>query len=345
VIGRIRVLVVDDSAFARRVLREILSRCADIEVVGTARDGLDALEQVALLAPDVLTLDLEMPQLDGLGLLASLPSEGAPRVVVVSTASDQSDSVVSALQAGAITAVHKPTALATDRLYEMSEEVVLAVRRAAQARSIRPAARLEAPVPLSPSATSPIRLVAIGASTGGPQVLTRLLAALPATFPVPIAVVLHMPIGYTEAFASRLNELCALEVLEATDGMRLKPGRVIVARAGLHLSLDARAGGSSVRLDVVPLDSLHRPAVDVLFSSAASVLGNAVLGVVLTGMGDDGLGGARSLTAAGGRVITQSARSCVIYGMPRCVVEAGLSTEQVDAEDLPEALVRLIGAA
>jgi two-component system chemotaxis response regulator CheB len=333
---RVRVLVVDDSAFARKVLRLILSRRPEIEVVGVAYDGLDALEQIAELAPDVITLDLVMPHLDGLGVLAGLPQEGAPRVVLVSSSGDDSAAVVAGLQLGAIASVRKPTASATDRLYEMSEPLVEAVLRAAEARAsaLAPVAATPVPVARLPTRTA---LLVVGASTGGPQAISRLLTSLPESFPVPIAIVLHMPVGYTDAFARRLDEMCALRVVEAADRMALRPGTAIIGRAGLHLSIES---SSSVRLVASPTEGPHRPSVDVLFRSAAAALGSQVLGVVLTGMGDDGLAGSRAIVAAGGQVMSQSKASCVVYGMPRCVAEAGLSVEVADIEQMAERIVR-----
>jgi two-component system chemotaxis response regulator CheB len=177
-------------------------------------------------------------------------------------------------------------------------------------------------------------MLLIGASTGGPQALTRLIGALPATFPVPIALVLHMPAGYTETFARRLDGDCELDVTEARDGMPLRPGLVVVARAGMHLSLAPKADGWACKLDVLPLDTLHRPAVDVLFSSAAAHVGAGALAVVLTGMGSDGLRGATLLHAAGGRVLTEAESSCVVYGMPRTVFEAGLASAEAPIETM-----------
>lgn len=165
----------------------------------------------------------------------------------------------------------------------------------------------------------------IGTSTGGPQALTRLLKALPADFPAPIAIVLHIPVGYTAPLAERLNSECAIEVLEAEDGLALRPGRAILAKAGIHLRLAGAGDALTVRLDTEPSDSVHRPSVDVLFQSAAPCLGKRALAVVLTGMGSDGLIGARAITEAGGQVLTESEASCVVYGMPRVVKEAGLS--------------------
>jgi two-component system chemotaxis response regulator CheB len=330
-----RVLVVDDSAFARKVLRQVLSGAGGLEVVGTARDGLDALEKVAELAPDVLTLDLVMPGLDGLGVLRALASmPGAPRVVVVSSADEEGELAVAALQAGAVELVHKPTALATDRLYALGAELVEKVRTAARA-SPRP------PTESSPVARGPLavlapsrRLVVVGTSTGGPQALTRLLAALPPDFPAPLALALHIPPGYTQAVARRLDSRCPLEVWEAEDGMEVRPGRVVLARAGHHLKVERHGALGVARLDRHPLHTPHHPSVDVLFESAARAWGPDTVGVVLTGMGDDGLAGARAIRAAGGAVLTEAESSCVVYGMPRAVDEAGLATATAPLEGL-----------
>lgn len=334
----VRVLVCDDSAFARKVIRDVLAQEPGVEVVGTARDGLDALEKIASLRPDVLTLDLVMPHLDGLGLLAELPSDG-PRVVVVSSSAEDSDLVVRALQAGAITSVHKPTALATDRLYEIGSELIRAVLLAGAARPVLEPTPTPVPVPHDVATGTPrFDLVALGASTGGPRALTRVLEALPANFPIPLALVVHMPVGYTDAFARRLDETCPLEVVEASDGMELRRGRVVVARAGMHLVVERGPTSLVARLGLQPLDTPHRPAVDVLFQSAAAV--GRVLGVVLTGMGSDGMVGARAIRASGGEVLVESASSCVVYGMPRAVVEAGLATDDAPISRMVELIIR-----
>ncbi len=332
----VRVLVVDDSAFARKVLRQVLSNAEGVEVVGVARDGLDALEKVAELSPDVLTLDLVMPGLDGLGVLRALtPGASAPRVVVVSSAGEESELAVAALQAGAVELVHKPTALATERLYELGSELVEKVRTAARAvaRAVpepTPAASPAAPV----TRAAAKRLVVVGTSTGGPQALTRLLSELPVDFPSPVALALHIPTGYTEAVAKRLDAHCALEVLEAVDGLELRPGRVVLARSGQHLKLERHGPLTLARLDRHPLRTAHHPCVDILFESAARTWGADAVGLVLTGMGDDGLLGARAIRDAGGTVLTESESSCVVYGMPRAVNEAGLATASAPLEDL-----------
>jgi two-component system chemotaxis response regulator CheB len=331
----IRVLVVDDSAFARKVVREVLTS-GGMDVVGIARDGLEALEKIAEFKPDVVTLDLVMPNLDGLGVLNALPSDG-PRVVVVSMAGEDSALGIAALHAGAIELVQKPTALATDRLYDLSAELIAAVTAAAGAR-IPVAVQME-PVTEELRASSK-SVVVIGASTGGPQALSRLIKALPANFPLPIAIVLHLPVGYTQSFAERLNGEAALEVLEASPGLEFRASRVIVAHAGVHLKLARNGAMVQAVLDPLPSDTPHRPAVDVLFESAAKAYGSRVLGVVLTGMGDDGTRGARAIHAAGGELLTESESSCVVYGMPRCVVEAGISSASVRIEAMAAEIVR-----
>jgi two-component system, chemotaxis family, protein-glutamate methylesterase/glutaminase len=337
----VKVLVVDDSAFARKVLREVLSADARIEVVGIARDGLDALEKIATLAPDVVTLDLVMPNLDGIGVLDSLRErETSPRVVVVTMTDVESALGVAALASGAFDVVHKPTALATDRLYELGAELVekvvaagAAVPGTPRALGVANATRIAA----APVATK-ARIVVVGASTGGPRAITILLRALPTNMPVPVAVVVHMPTGYTEAFAARLNEDVGLRVVEAAEGMALAAGTVVIARAGVHL----KVARELVHLDVRPMESLHRPSVDELFKSAAAAHGSGVVSVVLTGMGSDGVEGARAVRDAGGVVLVEAAASCVVHGMPRAVLEAGLADAEHRLDGMAKAILERI---
>jgi two-component system, chemotaxis family, protein-glutamate methylesterase/glutaminase len=334
-----RVLIVDDSAFARKVLRDVLQAVPGIEVVGTARDGLDALSKIEELDPDVVTLDLVMPHLDGLDTLRALGARPRPRVVVVCMAEADSEQALAALEAGAVDIVHKPTALATDRLYDLSKELVFKVQAAAEAR---PTPMGSAPSIQSTSPAGQYRrtrdLLAIGASTGGPQAITRLLKAIPADFPVPIAVVVHLPAGFTHSFAERLDNECAIHVVEASEGVRLTNGVAVIARGGLHLQVQRDAAGLYGSLSAQP-SSLHRPSVDQLFSSAAAAAPGRVLGVVLTGMGDDGLVGSRKLAESGSELLVESEASCVVYGMPRVVYEAGLASAQFRIEDMAAAVV------
>jgi two-component system chemotaxis response regulator CheB len=292
----------------------------------------------------VVTLDLVMPHLDGLGVLRALPPTGAPRVVVVSASDAESEIGLLALESGAVDLVHKPTALATDRLYELSNELLHKVEIAAVARRVPSAAsatatRFEGPACAGGGSD---RVLVIGTSTGGPQALTRLLAELPGDLPCATAVVVHIPPGYTEALARRLDKLSALSVVEAREGLELSPGLVVVAQAGVHLRLKRYARQITAHLDFSPHNVPHRPSVDVLFESAAREFGAGVLGVVLTGMGNDGLAGARAIREAGGTILTEAESSCVIYGMPRCVREAGLAHAEAPLEGMAAEILRWV---
>jgi two-component system chemotaxis response regulator CheB len=334
---RIRVLVADDSAFARKVLRELLAADPNIEVVGIARDGLEALERIEELKPDVLTLDLLMPHLDGIGVLRALPATNRPRVVVVSISDSDSALGIEAMHLGALDVVQKPTALATDRLYEMRAELVAKVTAAAGARAFEPTTGAGPVRMAAPRRTRHERqLVVIGTSTGGPQALTRLLMELPADFPAPIVIALHIPEGYTRSLAKRLDEHCALSVAEAEDGMELRPGLAVLGPGGSHVTVERRGGRLLARIERLAGDrtGLHVPSVSLLFESAAEQVGRGVLAVVLTGMGDDGLEGAKTIRAAGGAVLTESESSCVVFGMPRSVLEAGMATAEAPLEGM-----------
>jgi two-component system chemotaxis response regulator CheB len=332
----IRVLVIDDSAFARKVVSEVIRVDHGLDVVGIARDGLDALEKILELKPDVVTLDLVMPNLDGIGVLKALQNiRNPPRVVIVSMADSESELGVEALALGAFDVVTKPTALATDRLYELGEELRSKIVEAARSpRLARIGALDRAQRAQRGTIAAHTSLLMIGASTGGPQALTLLLRSLPEDFPVPIAVVLHMPEGYTEAFARRVDMESAIDVMEARHNLELRPGLAVIARAGSHLSFDSDDDTWICALGIRPIDTLHRPSVDVMFKSGSERAARGALGVVLTGMGNDGLSGARAIVEAGGRVLTESESSCVVYGMPRTVVEAGLSTANAPIEQM-----------
>src|SRR5687768_15949388 len=340
----LRVVVVDDSAYIRKVVKEMLTINPQIEVVGTARDSEEALELVERLKPDVVTCDLIMPGSDGVDFIRRQMARQPVPIVIVSMAGESSERVLSGLDAGAIDFVQKPTALATERVFDVADELIAKVMAAAGA-SMR---ELPQAQPKSePIATSTFRnrysVLVVGVSTGGPQGLKSVIARLPADFPLPVAVVLHMPIGYTEAYAKRLDELSALNVIEARDGEEFRPGVVLVAPAGRHLKLHREADGRVIsRLDVRPLDMLHRPSVDVLFQSAVDVYGGRVLGVVMSGMGSDGRDGAAWIKARGGNVLTEAEETCVVYGMPRAVVEAGLSDEEVPLDRLSSAILERV---
>ena len=339
-----RVLVVDDSAYVRKVIKEILSRSPFLEVVGTARDGEEALDLVETLKPDVVTCDLIMPGTDGVDFIRKQMAIRPVPIVVVSIAAESSERVLSALDAGAVDFVQKPTALATEKIFDISEDIVAKIKAAARAplARLRPPALL-APLPIATTFRDRYDIVVIGVSTGGPQGLKSVIPRLPPDFAIPVAIVLHMPIGYTEAYAKRLDDASALTVTEAHEGEEVRPGVVLVAPAGRHLTFHRASDGTvRARLDVSPLDTPHRPSVDVLFQSAAEVYGQRVLGVVMTGMGDDGRQGAAWIKARGGSVITEAEESCIVYGMPRSVVEAGLSDASVSLDRLTEAILERV---
>jgi two-component system chemotaxis response regulator CheB len=341
--GVTRVLVVDDSAYVRKVVTQMLSRSPSLEVVGIARDGREALDQVAELHPDVVTCDLIMPNLDGVGFVAAQMARKPLPIVIVSVASEAGELALNALDAGAVDFIQKPTALASERLLEISDELIGKVKAAATARlRPAPAAHRAARVPLQAPMVSrgTFDVVVLGISTGGPQALRSLLPQLPAAFPVPMAIVLHMPVGFTELYARKLDEMSPLKVCEATDGMEMEAGVVLLAPAGRHLSLRRNDRGAVVaHLDLRPLDTPHRPSVDVLFQSAADAYRGRVLGIVMTGMGEDGREGAAWIKARGGTIVTESEDSCVVYGMPRSIVEAGLSDRVVGLEGMAEVIL------
>ena len=343
----VRTLIVDDSAFVRKVVREMLSTSPDIEVVGTARDGMEALDAVETLKPDVITCDLHMPRLDGVEFVRKQMARRPVPILILSSAPQDADKVMEALSAGAIDLVRKPTALATDDLLTIREHLINKVKIAA---GVPPEnlSQQTPPAPKTPRALSAAQatkadVVVLGISTGGPQALRRLLPQFPADFAVPIAMVLHMPVGYTALYAEKLDELCALEVREAKEGDVLRPGLALLAPAGRHLLLNRASNGEVVAaLSVHPLDKLHRPSADVLFRSAAEAYRDRVLAVVMTGMGDDGREGAGWIKSQGGTVLTEAESSCIIYGMPRSVVEAGLSDAAVTLNHMAEAITERI---
>ncbi len=335
----VRILIVDDSAYVRKVIRQMLSRSPFFEIVGAARDGREALEMTEEFRPDVVTCDLIMPELDGVGFIKAQMARRPVPIVVVSVASESGELVLAALDAGAVDFVQKPTALATDRVLEIADELIEKVKGVAASRPVI-SHEIQPQTITRPAAERSVDIVVIGISTGGPQALKMMIPRLPAELSVPIAIVLHMPVGYTELYARKLNEQSALTVLESQGGELVTKGHVYLAPAGRHLTLRRTSGGDIVtNLDVRPLDTLYKPSVDVLFQSAADVYESRVLGIVMTGMGNDGREGAAWIKAKGGTVLTESEESCVVYGMPRSIVEAGLSDGNVVLDRMADAVL------
>jgi two-component system chemotaxis response regulator CheB len=336
--GTIRTVIVDDSAFVRKAVRQMLSGSPRIDVVGLARNGDDALQMVEELKPDVVTCDLIMPGMDGVGFVRRQMARSPVPILLLTASPQDAERVLEALELGAVDFVQKPTALASEQLLFIREELIGKVEAAAQMHTRALSPKPELPrIGLEPAFTGKVDIVVLGISTGGPQALRYLVPQLASDFPVPLVMVLHMPIGYTGIFAEKLAEISPLPVKEASDGCSVQAGEALLAPAGRHLSFRRGSDGRVlVQLSVQPLDKPHRPSVDVLFKSAAQIYGGRVLGVVMTGMGDDGKEGAAWIKAQGGTILTESEESCVVYGMPREVVESGLSDASVPLTSMAE---------
>jgi two-component system, chemotaxis family, protein-glutamate methylesterase/glutaminase len=347
----VRVLIVDDSAFIRKVFKEILERHPLIQVVGAARNGQDALAKVAELEPDLLLLDLYMPDMDGVQFLREQMQRNPIPILLCSSAEEYDEDVFAAMDAGALDFIQKPTSRASESLYSMEgilQEKVLAFANAAPQRlsaneALKPALQVSTPKK-DLARASRMDVLVIGTSTGGPQALRYLIPQIPADFPLPIAMVLHMPEGYTRPFAERLNKISDLEVLEAEEGLVMKPGRAILAKAGYHLML-VREGDDKVVCHISASSlqpALHQPSVDILFRSAAAVYGSKTLAFVLTGMGRDGTAGAAWIKAEGGLVFSEAEETSVVFGMPHSIIEAGLSDKIVPLHDALDAILEIV---
>lgn len=329
---RINVLIVDDSALIRNLLSELLSTQPDINVVGTAEDPFDAREKIKQLSPDVLTLDVEMPRMDGIAFLEKIMALRPMPVVMVSTLTGKgTDTAIAALERGAVECIAKPTAHTQADLEAFSRELSDKIRTAARAR-VR--ASKPAPVRLAERVPSTAlkrvkhapALIAIGASTGGVEALAEVLRPLPANMP-PIVVTQHMPAGFTASFAKRLNLSCALNIREGTHQMKLESGTVTIAPGGKQMYVTRTGDSMCCHVTDAPPVNNHKPSVDVLFDAVADVMGASALGVILTGMGKDGAHGLLRLRQAGAHTIGQDEASCVVYGMPRYAAELGAVAE------------------
>jgi len=348
---KIRVVVVDDSALVRSLLAEIINRQPDMACVGAANDPLVAREMIRELDPDVLTLDIEMPKMDGLDFLARLMRLRPMPVVMISTLTERGAEVtMKALELGAVDFVSKPRIGVVDGLSEISAQIVEKIRVAAQANVKRivaatgamPAAKaVSNSVPRAGAAVSGFlseKLVFIGASTGGTEAIKEVLIRLPADFPG-VLITQHMPPGFTTTFAARLNGLCKLAVREATQGERILPGHAYIAPGGYQFRID-RSGANYVAVveDCEPVNR-HKPSVEVLFRSAAKVVGKNAFGVMLTGMGNDGAKAMREMKDAGSYNYVQDEASCIVFGMPREAIAHGAADEILPPAEIADALI------
>jgi two-component system chemotaxis response regulator CheB len=337
----VRVLVVDDSALMRNLIPKMLEQDESIEVVGTAMDGYFGLKKIEEFGPQVVTLDLEMPGMNGIDTLKEIMRRWQLPVIVVSSHSTKGAAVtLKALALGAFDFVAKPQG-GGSRIEEVGTELIAKIRAAAQSKTVKVPLLPDLPVPSvarkrDPSA--PARIVAIGVSTGGPNALQHLFSQLPADFAGSILVVQHMPDGFTNLFARRLDETCPMRVKEAQSGDLLTAGRVLICPGNRHMRVKRLPlGNVAVLSEDAPVNG-HRPSVDVLFRSVAEEFGPEVIAVLMTGMGEDGAQGLGEVRAAGGLTIAQDQESCVVYGMPRAAIERGYAMRVVPLQDLPNAL-------
>ena len=330
--NKTRVVVVDDSALVRSLLTEIINRQPDMECVGAAADPLYAREMIRDLNPDVITLDVEMPRMDGLDFLGRLMRLRPMPVVMVSTLTERGAEVtMRALELGAVDFVAKPRIGVAEGLRQLADDITEKVRIAAQCKPRRPAGGGGTPAP-RPAPSGPIgklsteKIIFIGASTGGTEATKDVLLQLPADAPA-VMITQHMPPGFTTSYAARLNGLCRIRVKEASDGERVLPGHAYIAPGGLHLSVERSGANYIARVrDTEPVNR-HRPSVEVLFKSAAQYVGPNALGVMLTGMGADGAKAMKTMRDAGSYNIVQDEASCVVFGMPRAAIAAGAAHE------------------
>ncbi|NWB85218.1 protein-glutamate methylesterase/protein-glutamine glutaminase [Pseudomonas gingeri] len=348
----IKVLIVDDSAVVRQVLSATLGQASGIEVIGVAADPLFAMEKMSRQWPDVIVLDVEMPRMDGITFLKKLMAEHPTPVVICSTLTEKgAKTTLQALAAGAVSIVTKPQSNLRQFLNDSTDELIHAVKAAAKANLKRVLApevlpRLTADAILPAGSTAMARttenIVALGTSTGGTQALEQVLRVLPRVCPG-IVIVQHMPEKFTAAFADRLNQVCEIEVREARHGDRVMPGRALIAPGGSHMLV--KRNGAQYQVDIVdgPPVSRHRPSVDVLFRSVARGAGSNALGIIMTGMGDDGARGLKEMRDAGARTLGQDEPSCVVYGMPREALKLGAVERELPLEQIAGAILGICG--
>jgi two-component system chemotaxis response regulator CheB len=344
----IKVLVVDDSAFMRKAISTMLAKDPEIEVVATARDGEEGLEFVRKHNPDVVTMDIEMPRMDGLKALRHIMMEmPRPVLMVSSLTTEGAEATLKALELGAVDFIPKQLSKVSLDIVKIEADLIAKVKTVAQrkmrhfAHRARPAA---APVAARPAVERPAGaqtrdVVAIGVSTGGPPAVQTVLSSLPKDFPAGIVIAQHMPPAFTGPFAKRLDGLCQITVKEAENGERMQAGFAYVAPGGQHLVLDQKVSRIELAVTPEPKEALYKPSANVLVRSVANAVGKRGLGVILTGMGSDGMEGIQALKQKGGRALAQSDSTCVVYGMPKAIVDAGLADEIVDIDSMAAAIM------
>lgn len=352
---KITVLVVDDSAFMRKVISDLLQQDERIEVIGTARNGQDALDKIKIIKPDVITLDVEMPILDGLGTLKKIMEESPiPVVMVSSTTIEGAQNTVLAMEYGAVDFIAKTSGSISLDLHKIKDEIINKVILASQSQVTNfiknteklsgvKRADVRQEVHCQFNKSSQKKLIAIGTSTGGPKALQHVLTKLPASLNAPILIVQHMPPGFTKSLANRLNTLCHIEVKEAEDGEIIKNGVAYIAPGGYHLTVKKIGTALVVQLNQLPPRKGHRPSVDVMYESLADIPNYSILSVIMTGMGADGSDGlVRLKQHVDSYSIAESEDSCIVYGMPRSAIKTNQVDEIVHLQHIGQRIVELV---
>lgn len=348
---KIRVMVVDDSALMRKLITEILEKDPGIEVVGTAMDGLFALKKIPQSRPDVITLDLDMPRMDGLTALRYIVNDYSIPVVLVSSLTTKGGALtLEGLALGAVDFITKPKDAISLHINEIADELIQKVKAASRVsvyKMPRPVLKQDVfrqtvSIRKDVPAVNLKKVVAIGVSTGGPNAISCILPKLPADLPACVLIVQHMPEGFTAAFANRLNQACNIRVKEASEGDQLMPGTALIAPGSRHLKVARIGKGGVAVLSSAPPVNGHRPSADVLFDSVSEEFGPEGIGVIMTGMGVDGARGLGKIKAQGGRTIAQNEESCVVFGMPKAAIDMGHVDEILPLEEIPERLTELL---
>jgi two-component system chemotaxis response regulator CheB len=356
---QINVIVVDDSAFMRKSLSMMLESDPNIKVIATAKDGKDGVEKIRSLHPDLVTLDIEMPVMDGLTALGVIMKEmPLPVLMVSSLTTEGAQSTLDALALGAVDFIPKEMSYVSVDIVKIKADLVTKVREIVQSRSLSfrlqrirssashvTGAAVPAPAkrPLGRIERKDYRAVVLGVSTGGPMALLQIIPKIPANFPLGIAIVQHMPPKFTQSMAARLDGLSALQVKEAADGDIVSPGHVLVAPGGRHMIFERSGSQLRVRIVDEPKDVLYHPSADIMMKSAADAMNAPLIGVIMTGMGKDGLEGLKLIKKKGGFVVAQDEESCVVYGMPKAAVDEGVADTVVTLTDIPKILNQLVG--
>jgi two-component system chemotaxis response regulator CheB len=356
----ITVLVVDDSAFMRKLITSSLAEDPEIRVLDSARDGVEALQKITRLNPDVVTMDVDMPHRDGLSALEEIMKTTPRPVIMISTLTTQGAEItLKCLDAGALDFIPKNSMHPESVVVELRSKIkavakkraLLALRRnKINARTTQPhpfhvdqaSAHHASSFKPTPPSGGPRDIVAIGVSTGGPPAVQKVLAALPANFPASILIAQHMPAAFTGPFAKRLDAQCAISVKEAEHGEKIQSGRVYIAPGGKHMLLERRGATPELTITGDPVSELYKPSATVLMNSVAHINPRRTVGVILTGMGSDGCVGIKTLKDNGGYILAQNEASCVVYGMPKAVVDAGLADQIIDIENMAAAIIAAV---